>query len=572
MGDILIKNALIVDGSGAEPYRGDILVEDERIRAVGRLEGASAAAEVEAEGRAVAPGFIDIHSHHDLYLVDQDPVLRFESFVRQGVTTCVIGNCGWTAAPCLPETKDQVLELIQSMGVPMRRLYWENMTEYLDYLQSHGLICNIAHLVGHGTLRLSVMGGENRFAAEDELKRMERLLRESMEAGCFGLSSGLMYYPGIFAHTDELIALARVAGEYGGRYVTHLRGYSDTLPQSMDEALTIARKAGVGLQISHLHGIPVLGGLANLLYYSVKALEAVNRFLPLPAFPNPMLKTALKLTDCALAEGMDVGLDAIPYTLGNTTITVLFPPWANRGGVSQLLKRIANDSFKRRMEADIRKTVPVWPHWEEGSWSDPLIRALGWKPIRILSVKSKANRWTEDKSFPEIGRHWKVSSFEALCRLTLEEEGQATFTYGFPARPWVEKMFNPMLRHPQVSIGADSIMPEFGTPPPSAYGCFPRVLGHYCRELKLFSLTEAVYKMTGLSAKRYGLACRGEIREGAYADLVLFDPATIGERFTTTGKPTFSTGISHVWINGQPVLQEGNFAQTLRPGRILRRV
>lgn len=571
MDDYLIRNAMIVDGTGGEAYQGDILVEGDRIVAVGKLEGARAVEEIDAAGHVASPGFIDIHSHHDLYLVDQNPVQRFESFIRQGVTTCVVGNCGWTMAPCLSGTKPMVLELIKSMGVPVNQFYWNTMSEYFSYLESSGLICNVAHLVGHGTIRLSVMGDENRFSTAEELAKMKQLLCESMAAGCFGLSTGLMYYPGMYAHTDELIALARVAGEYGGRYATHLRGYCSTLPQSIAEALSIAKEAPVPVQISHLHAVPLLGRAANLLYYSVNTLEAVNRFIPLPALPNPVLNQVLQLIDDALAAGMDAGMDAVPYTLGNTTVTVLFPPWANQGGVSRLIERLKDHDCRRRMEADIRTVVPVWPHWEEGSWSDPYIKAIGWKPIRILSVRSEKNRWAEGKSFPEIARRWGVSVFEALCRLTLEEEGQVTFTFGYPARPWIEKMFNQMLRHPQMSIGADSVLPEFGTPPPSAYGCFPRVLGHYCRYLGLFSLPEAVYKMTGLSAKRYGLQGRGEIKKDAYADIVIFDPGQIREEFTTQGLPTYCPGISHVFINGQPVLWEGAFREALRPGRVLRK-
>jgi N-acyl-D-aspartate/D-glutamate deacylase len=401
---------------------------------------------------------------------------------------------------------------------------------------------------------------------------MKQLLRESMDAGCFGLSTGLTYYPGMYAHTDELVALARVVGESGGRYVTHLRGYCSTLPQSVKEVLSIAQSASVPVQVSHLYALPLLGRAANLLYYAVNTLEAVNKVIPLPAFPNPVLSQALKLIDGALAMGLDIGMDAVPYMLGNTTVTTLFPPWANRGGVSRLLERLQDSDCRRRMEADTRTVTPVWPHWEEGSWSDPCIKAIGWKPIRVLSVRSDKNRWVEGKSFPEIARRWKVSAFEALCRLTLEEEGQATFTFGYPARPWTEKMFNQMLRHPQMSIGADSVLPEFGTPPPSAYGCFPRVLGHYCRDLQLFSLPEAVYKMTGLSAKRYGLPGRGEIKKGSYADIVIFDPGRINEQFTQQKFPAYSSGISHVFINGQPVLWEGTFREALRPGRVLRKV
>jgi N-acyl-D-amino-acid deacylase len=299
-------------------------------------------------------------------------------------------------------------------------------------------------------------------------------------------------------------------------------------------------------------------------------MEAINAWIPLPALPNPVLAKGMKALQEAMDKGIDIGMDAVPYVLGNTTVTVLFPPWANRGGKDRLLERLEDPKARQKMEHDIRTVVPEWPHWEEGSWSDPYIRAMGWKPIRVLSVRSDDNRWTEGKTFEEIGRTWGMDPFSALCRLTLEERGQAAFKFGFPARPWIEKMFNKMLCHPMMSIGADSILPTQGTPPPSAYGCFPKVLGHYCRDLGLFSLEEAVRKITTLPAGRYNLRDRGEIRRGAFADIVVFDPDRINESFTSDGQPAFAEGIRHVFINGQPMLSEGKLTDGQYPGRILR--
>ncbi|MEW6439392.1 MAG: D-aminoacylase [bacterium] len=569
--DLLIRNGTIVDGTGKKAYRGDLGLSADRIAEVGNLSEATAAQSLDAEGLVVAPGFIDVHSHHDLYIVDQDPLSRFESFVRQGVTTSVVGNCGWTLAPCTEGRQETVLELVRSMGVPMERFYWHSMDDYLTYLERLGLMCNVVQLVGHGTVRLCVMGDQNRFATEDELKQMSRLVRESLEAGCAGFSSGLMYYPGMYAHTDELVALARLAGDLGRPYATHLRGYCTTLPESLAEAVKIASDCGAPLQVSHLHAVPFFGRWASLVISAVGFIEAVNAIVPLPGLPASALDKGLKVIDEARRKGVDIGLDAVPYTLGNTTTTVLFPPWANRGGRRKLLERLKDPAARERMRRDVATIVPRWPHWEEGSWSDPYIRALGWKPIRVLSVRSDANRWAEGCTFAEIGRCWGLEPFEALCRLSLEEEGEVTFTFGFPARPWIEKMFNEMMRHSLLAIGADSVLPGAGgTPPPSAYGCFPRVLGHYSRELGLFPLEEAVRKMTGLPASRYRLSGRGEIRKGAHADLVLFDSGRIGEAFTPDGKPVFAEGIEHVFINGLPVVSRGRLNRDLRAGKVLR--
>jgi N-acyl-D-aspartate/D-glutamate deacylase len=568
--DLIITGASVVDGTGKKAFSADIGVSGDRITEIGKLDGAHAGRTIRAEGMVVSPGFIDIHSHHDLYIVDQDPLKRFGSFAAQGVTSSVVGNCGWTLAPSPPKHKDMVLELIRSMGVPMERLYWNSMAEYLSHIEKGGLLLNVAQMVGHGAIRLSVMGDDNRFSTPKELEEMKGMLKESLKAGCVGFSTGLMYYPGMYAHTDELVALARVAAEFKRPYASHLRGYCTTLPDSMAEAVTIARKAKVRVQISHLHTVPFFGSAAPFIPPLVSLFEAVNSVIPMPGFPNPVLGRGIAVIDKAVDEGLDIGMDALPYTLGNTTVTVLFPPWANRGGRARLLERLKDPETRARIERDIKTIVPKWPHWEEGSWSDPYIRAIGYRPIRVLSVKGDKNRWAEGKTFIEIADRWKTDPFSALCRLTLEEDGEASFVFGFPARPWIEKMFNTMLVHPRMSIGADSILPVVGTPPPSAYGCFPRVLGHYCRKLKLFTLEEAIRKITSLPAETYGLTGRGVLSKGAFADITVFDPKTVDEVFDNDGRPAPAAGIAHVFINGVPIVDGGKVQAKLRPGRVLR--
>ena len=568
--DFLISGGTVFDGTGGKPYRGDVGIQGDRVVEVGELSKASAQTVIWAENLAVAPGFIDIHSHHDWYLLEKDPLPRFASFLLQGVTSCVVGNCGWTAFPCLPGTKPLLLRQLQSMGPLVEDFPWNTTAQYFDWLEKRGLPCNIAQLVGHGAVRIAVMGDNERPPTPDELSRMKALVRESMEAGCVGFSTGLMYYPGMYSRPEELVELAKVAAEYGGRYATHLRGYCATLDRSMAEAVAVARAAEIPLQVSHLHAVPLMGALFGLVQGLFGVCEAINSVVPLPGFPNPALGKGLRVIDEALRQGLDIGLDIVPYTLGNTTATALFPPWANRGGVPGLLARLTDPQAKRRIENDIRTVVPRWPHWEEGSWSDPYIRALGWGPIRVLSVRSEANRWTEGRNFVEIGRKWGVSPFEALCRLTLAEEAALTFTFGLPARPWLEKMFNRALKHPMMSIGADSVLSGPGASPPSAYGCFPRVLGHYSCDLGLFPLEVAVHKMTGLSARRYRLDGRGELRAGAYADLVVFDPLRIEERFDAAGRPAPAQGVVHVMINGSHVVRDGALTENTHPGRLLR--
>lgn len=570
--DYIIKNGTIIDGTGSKAYQGVVGIKKDRIIIDPQLHNAKAKTIIDAKGKVISPGFIDIHSHHDLYIVDQDPIQRFASFVQQGVTTAVVGNCGWAMAPCLPKNKSMVLELIQSMSVPVKRFYWESMKDYFSYIESAKLMINIAQLAAHGPIRISVMGDENRFCSDKELAQMKKILRECMKAGCVGFSTGLMYYPGMYAHTDELIELAKVAGEFGRPYVSHLRGYCTTLPYSITEAVTIAENAGVPLQISHLHSLPFLPLISNVLPYFFNIIEAINTLIPLPGVPNPALDKGMEIINRAIDRGIDVGMDAVPYTMGNTTITALFPPWVNRGGRKKLLERLKNPDIRQKIKKQIETTVPKWPHWEEESSSDPHIRAIGWKPVRVLSVKSPKNRWAEGKTFIDIAKVWNTDPFDALCRLTLEEEGEVTYTYGYPARPWLEKMFNAMLAHPMMSIGADSILPAYkeGTPPPSAYGCFPRFIGHYSRDLQLLPLEEAIRRITSLAARRYKLENRGIIKNNAFADIVIFDPETINEQFTEDGKPATPTGIEHVFINGHHIVKKGNVRHKVFPGKVLK--
>ena len=568
--DVLIKGGSIIDGTGSQAYQADLIIKDDRILGIGNFPDIKAKTTLDAAGMTVVPGFIDIHSHHDLYLFDKDPAAKFESFVRQGITTCIVGNCGWGAAPCVPETRSMLIEQLKTVGISMQEINWTSIGEFLSVIEKLRLMFNVVCLAAHGPLRIAVMGDQCRFSNENELRRMKEWLREGMKSGCAGFSTGLMYYPGMFSHTDELIELSKVAGEFGRPYASHLRGYCTTLPYSLTEAITIAKQANVPLQISHLNALPMLGNMAAFAYYLINAIDGINRVIPMPAMPNATLAKAFKIIQEALDAGVDLGIDAVPNTLGNTTITALFPPWANKGGKDELLKRLKNPEYSARIAHDIRTIVPVWPHWEEGSWSDTRIKAIGWRAFKVLSVASSKNRAMLGKNFIEIGRMWGTDAMSAMFRLAIEEDAQVTVLFGIPNKPWLEKMSNKVLEHPLVSIGSDSILPEFGPPPPMAYGCFPRFLGHYCRDMRMISLEKAVYKMTGLPASRFKLKDRGTLKEGAFADVVVFDPLKVDEAFTDDGLPAFCKGIEHVITNGTPIVVAGKYRGALHPGKLLR--
>ncbi|MBK5093994.1 MAG: amidohydrolase family protein, partial [Actinobacteria bacterium] len=440
--DLLIRGGEVIDGTGKKGFTADVGVQDGRVVEVGKVSETEAATIIDAGGKKVCPGFIDIHSHNDMYLIRNDYKRLFEPYLRQGMTTCVSNNCGWSVAPWPEAQSDLMSSTIRSMGIPKDVEHpWETQREFHTYLKGRGLPMNFVPLAGHGPIRIAVMGNEARFSTGDELNRMKRLVKDGMEAGCRGFSTGLTYFPGMYAHTDEIVELAKVAGEYGGRYATHVRGHCGTYDLAVKEALEIASRSGCPLQLSHVFAVPYLGRSADILYNMIGALEAVNRVLPLPGIPNPVLKKAIRQVDRALEDGIEVGMDFIPYVMGNTTVTQLYPPWVNIGGTGALLARLRDPAERGKIRKTVETLKPQWPHWEEGSWSDNYIKALGWKMLRILSVASEKNRSVEGERVVDLAREAGKDPFDYLADLTIEENGMVTFLFGTPPRPWSEKVF-----------------------------------------------------------------------------------------------------------------------------------
>ena len=568
--DLVIKGGEVVDGTGSKSFPADVGMDGDRITAVGQLGDAEAGKTISAAGKMVCPGFINIHTHDDLYVIRPDYLEVFEPYVRQGITTAVVSNCGWSPAPWTEDHGDLLLATLTTMGISKGlKKEWETQSDFHGYLRARPLPLNIVPLAAHGPIRIAVMGEENRFSTLQELEDMKKLVREGMEAGCRGFSTGLTYFPGVYAHTDEIVELARVASEYGGRYVTHVRGHSDTYDRAVQEAVEIAGRSGCPLQLSHVFAVPYLGWKAAPLYYAVGMIEAVNRVIPLPGIPNAVLTKAIKEVDQALDEGMDIGMDYIPYVLGNSTVTQLYPPWANLGGTEKLLERLADPQTRARIRHDVENLQPKWPHWEEDSWSDNYIKAIGWKMLKILSVESEKNRHMEGRRVEDLAREAGKDNFDFLADLAIEEKGSVTFLFGMPPRPWTEKVFTRVQDHPQLSVGADTLWPEIGDPPPSGYGCFPRILGHYVRELGMYTLEEAVWRCTGLSASRFGLDDRGIIEEGAMADLVVFDPEEVSDNTSMEEPRVYPSGIESVVVNGRVMVEDSNYVAEDMPGQLL---
>ena len=570
--DILIRNGKVIDGTGAPPCISDVAIAGNVIVDTGDLRHVEAGKVIDADGKVVAPGFIDIHTHNDFYVNRDNLPLVFEPFVRQGITTCVTGNCGWGVAPITDENRQLFINTLACNSVSVGKPFeWSSIDEFLTYVDRKGPVINMAHLVPHGPLRIIAMGPRNTFAGPEDIKRMKDMLRQGLEAGCFGFSSGLMYYPGVFSNTEEIKQLNAVCGEYGGRYSTHLRAQCTTFPNAVAEAIEIARYGGTGLQISHFHAKPFLGNKAALFYHMVGVMELINHVVPLPSIPNAAVKKGLEMVDRASAEGLDFGMDIVPYIMANTTIMVVFPPWSHIGGTQEFLKRLAGQATWMEIKKDMQNVIPQWPPFGERAWSDNFSRALGWHIIRILSVQTSKNRGLEGMSVMEIAGKRGIDPWEAARQITLEEEGMITIRAGFPQRPWIEKFNSSLFAHPQMSVMSDAILPEHGQPPQAAYGTFPKFLGHYVRELKLLSMEEAIRKITSLPAARYGIKGRGMVKKGYFADIVLFDENAVKD-LTTIDNPCVSPdGIEAVIINGKMVLEGDQYNAEANAGRVLRK-
>jgi N-acyl-D-amino-acid deacylase len=526
---LLIRGGTVVDGTGAPARAADVAVEGERVVAVApRLDG-GATRVIDATGRAVTPGFIDMHSHSDLFYFACPSA---ESKIRQGVTTEVVGMCSFSQAPLRPDQRDIVRGWAGGIGAGLD-LSWETFAQYLDALRAIRPSVNVAHFVGHGALRIAAMGFEARPAGPDDLEGMQRLLGEAMDAGAFGFSTGLVYAPSAYSNTEELVALAKSMAARGGYYFSHIRGESSMLLDSINEAIRIGEEAGVGVQVSH-----------------VKASGRENW---------PKIDAALRLFETARARGVDVAGDVYPYNAGSTKLDNMMPAWAHEGGIGKLLERLSDRATRRRIVEECLIDGERWGTVSQGG--------IGFDQVFIATCR---RRELEGLNLAQIARQAGQPPAEVLMNLLLEEKctvGMVSFSQSIDN---VAKV----LAHPALMIGSDSI-PLYegegdrpGKPHPRTYGTFPRVLGEYARERRLFSLETAVHKMTGLPAARIGLRDRGVVQPGYFADLTVIDPATVKDESTYPDPHRYPTGVPYVVVNGAVVVDDSRMG-TARPGRIL---
>ena len=531
MYDIIIKGGRILDGTGNPWFYGDIGIKNGKILRIGKLRSDTAEEVIDARGCIVSPGFIDMHSHSDFV-----PLINpyMESKVRQGITTEVIGNCGFSAAPLNDFLREQILETSPMLREANLKLEWESMAEYIETVQQNGVSLNLAPLVGHGTLRAFVMGYEKRKPTSNELEEMKHLLAESLEQGAFGMSTGLIYPPSCYAETEEIIELCRIVAEYGGIYASHIRGEDYRLLDSVREAIEIGEKAGVPVEISH---------------HKAAGRENWGK-----------VKESLKIIEEARSRGVEVTCDVYPYTAGSFGLDSVLPPYAHEGGVKKMLEKLKDSEFRRKLKEDMIKGVDDWRSF---------VKIIGWENIMISYCKGHPEY--EGKMISELAKQKNIDPFDFVFDLIIEEKASARVVLFSMS----EEDMRTVLKSPFSMIGSDSSaratygILSAGKPHPRAYGTFPRVLGKYVREEKVLTLQEAIRKMTSFPAQKLGLKDRGLIKEGMWADITIFNPEKIIDRATFIEPHQYPEGIEYVIVNGKIVIENGEHTKE-KPGKVLK--
>ncbi len=575
MFDVLMRNGMVVDGTGAPAFQADVGFEGDRITLVGKANGATAAVEIDAQGKHISPGFVDPHSHADLSLYRENSAALLEPLVRQGITTFVGGNCGMAMAPLGDAYRDAVENYVNIFTQIdfESEAHWQSMGDYFGYVEQKGLPLNAAILAPHGLLRLNAMGMESRTASDDEIVAMKRALAQALDEGAIGLSTGLQYMPGSQSDSRELLALGEELHQRGGIFTSHLRSYSNTLDRAIDEVIEVAEKCDVPAQISHLFWVPDYGRLGPLFQKVVRAMARLSKYWVPPIPLDQPMAARLKQITAARSRGAAVRADIMPTTTGFTHILAFFPPWSVMGTVEEVLERFKDPEQRKRILHSIEHGKMEWPHTGPDAWTLNLFRLMGWGCARIMSVASEKNKRLEGMSVTEIARERGVHPLDAVCDLLIEENGHvlAFESMAEPDDAFTERSSFAGLVHPEVMISTDAILMGGGIPSQLFYGCYPRYLGRYVREKKLLPLENAIRKMTGLAAEQFSLRDRGHIAENAYADVVVFDYNAIGSKATFTDPAHFPDGIEHVFINGQHVVNGDRCNLEPLPGKLLRR-
>ena len=527
--DVVIRNATIYNGSGGAPYAGGVAIRGEKIVAVGDVSDAKGDTEIDAEGLAVAPGFINMLSWATTSLLIDG---KSQSDIRQGVTLEVFGE-GWSEGPLSEKMKQEILE---NQGEFKYNIEWTTLGEYLDYLVEKGISTNIASFIGATTVRIHELGEEDRPPAPEELERMRELVHTAMQEGALGLGTSLIYTPAFYAKTDELIELSKVASEYGGMYISHMRSEGNQLLEALDELLTIAREANIPAEIYHL-----------------KAAGKENW---------GKLDDVIAKIEAARADGLKITADMYNYIAGATGLDASMPPWVQEGGFDKWRERLMDDAIRKKIKKEMVEKTDEWEN---------LGLAAGPEGMLLVGFKSDSLKPLTGKSLAEIAQMRGKSPQDVMIDLVIEDGSRVETVYFLMSEENVKRQ----IALPWMTFCSDagSLAPEGlflkRNPHPRAYGNFSRLLGKYVREEKVIPLEEAIKRLTSMPAENLRIRERGKLEKGYFADVVIFDPEKIQDHATFEKPHRYSTSMQHVFVNGRQVLKNGEHTGAT-PGQVVR--
>jgi N-acyl-D-amino-acid deacylase len=528
--DTIIRNGMIYDGHGGEPFAGDIGINNDTIAFIGDLSKSKAVKEVDANGNAVAPGFINMLSWATESLIEDG---RSQGDIKQGVTLEVMGE-GWSMGPLNAQLKKQQQE---SQGDIKYKVEWNTLGEYLNFLEKKGVSCNVASFIGATTVRMNIIGEDNRDPTPAEMDSMKMLVKQAMEEGAMGVGSSLIYPPAFFAKTNELVELCKVAASYGGSYISHMRSEGDKLHEAIEELITIAREAKIHAEIYHL-----------------KAAGKDNW---------GKMDSAIRRIERAQREGQNVTADMYTYIAGGTGLTATMPPALQDGGFGKLRERLQNPAIRKQLKKEMNTKTDKWENFFYGVGTPENILVVGFKQDSLKKYTGK--------TLARLAKEFGKSPEETAMDLIIKDSTRVECIYFLMNEENVKKQ----VAVPWVSFGSDegSYTTEGiflkSMAHPRAYGCFARVLGKYCRDEKLISLQEAIRKLSYLPAKNLNLQKRGDLKVGNYADIVIFDPAKVKDNATFEKPHQYAEGIIHVFVNGTQVLKDGVHTGA-KPGRFVK--
>ena len=527
--DVVIRNGTVYDGTGGEGRVADVALRADRIVAVGDCKTAPAKLVIDAHGLAVAPGFINMLSWSNESLIADG---RSQSEIRQGVTTEIMGE-GESMGPVNNRVREEMLRNQKDIHYEIK---WTTLAEYLRYLEARGISCNIASFIGATTIRENVVGFEDKPPTPQQLDEMRALVRQEMEAGALGIGTSLIYPPAFYAKTPELIELCKVAAKYQGKYISHMRSEGNQLLEALDELIRISREANIPAEVYH-----------------IKAAGKSNW---------PKVDALLARIEAAQKEGLKINANMYTYTAAGTGLDACLPPWTEDGGYPALFKRLRDPATREKIAAEVKTPSDAWENLYLAAGSPDKILLVGFKSEKLKPLTGK--------SLAEVAKMRGKDPVETIMDLIAEDESRIDTIYFLMSEENVRKE----MARPWISFGSDeaSQAPEGvflkSNPHPRAYGNFARVLGKYVREEKVVSLGEAVRRLSALPATNLGLDHRGFIKEGMFADVVVFDPATITDRATFAQPHQYAVGMKHIFVNGVQVLKDGEHTGA-KPGRAL---